>query len=170
MNEPIGDKAEKKPPTLGETLFLSGLCLAAGLFPLLIGLGVISGNVQAGPAGRAFAAIAGLVLILAGIMVFLRDMAGARNGENIPANALPWIRIGASFVGIASVAAFAGLCSIIAFGPFFSADMLSDMIRQMGSFGAAVFRIVNGVFALIFWYAAIYLIREKIRKSRARSQ
>jgi cellobiose-specific phosphotransferase system component IIC len=167
MNAANNTQPEKKPPSLGNTLFLCGLCFAAGLFPLLIGLGVISGNVQAGPAGRVLAAVAGLVFIFAGVMVFLRDMAGVQNNQDIPASAPRWIRFGANGVVIAIIACFAGLCSIIAFGPFFSADMLPDMTRQMGSFGAAIFRILMGIFAVIFWYVVIYLILDKIRKRGA---
>lgn len=170
MQEPTGDNPDKKPPTLAETLFLSGICVAVGLFPLLIGLGVISGNVETGPAGRLLAVVAGVVFIFAGIMVFLRDRGGARNREDIPASAPFWIRIGESIVGIAIVAAFACICSVIAFGPFFSADMLPDMTRQMSSFGAAVFRIANGAFALVFWYAAVYLALTKIRKANTGPQ
>jgi hypothetical protein len=163
MKEP-NNEANRKPPKLGETLFLCGLCFAAGLFPLLIGLGVISGNVEAGPIGRVFSVIACLVFIFAGVMVFLRDMAGVQNNQDIPESAPLWIRLGANFFVILIVAAFAGLCSIIAFGPLFSADMLQDMVRQMGSFTAAIFRIVNGIFALIFWYVVGYLIYSKATK------
>ncbi len=159
-NEPTPDQS---PPSLGNTIFMSGLCFAAGLFPLLIGLGVISGNVEAGPAGRLLAIVAGIVFILAGIMVLLRDTAGVRNNEAIPAHAPFWIRLGESFVGIATIAAFAGLCSIVAFGPFFSPDMLPDMIRQMGSAGAAIFRILMGAFAIVFWYIVAHLVLTKIR-------
>ncbi|MBX3513285.1 MAG: hypothetical protein KIT15_13275 [Xanthobacteraceae bacterium] len=165
MSEP--DKTGNRPPKLGETLFLSGLCLVCGIFPLLIGLGVISGNVKAGPAGRVLAVVAGFVFIFAGIMVFIRDRAGARNGEEIPATAPLFLRAAANIVSTTLVALFACVSSVIAFGPFFSPDMLPDMIRQMGAFGAAIFRILSGIFALIFWYAVFYLIRDKIRKHGA---
>ncbi|MCW5680751.1 MAG: hypothetical protein KF794_10770 [Xanthobacteraceae bacterium] len=164
MSEKPENNKNGRPPKLGETLFLSGLCFAAGLFPLLIGLGVISGNVEAGPAGRALAVVAGLVFIFAGIMVFVRDRAGARNGQDIPADAPLALRIGESILSVVLVALFACVCSVIAFGPFFSSALLADMTRQMGSFGAAVFRILMGGFAVLLWYAAIYLARSKLRK------
>jgi hypothetical protein len=163
MSEPAPRKPEGGPPTLGNTILLSGLCFAAGLFPLLIGLGVISGNVEAGPAGRALAIVAGLVLIFGGVMVVLRDSAGVRNNENIPASAPRWIRAGESLIGIAVIAAFAALCSIVAFGPFVSADMRSGMVQQMGTGGAALFRVVMGGFGIVFWYAAVWLAISKLR-------
>lgn len=167
MSEPDKDKTGNKPPKLAETLFLSGLCLVCGIFPLLIGLGVISGNVKAGPAGRVLAVVAGLAFIFAACMIFVRDRAGAKNNEEIPANAPRALRIGESILSVVLVALFACLSSVIAFGPFFSADMLTDMARQMGTFGAAVFRILSGIFALVFWYVVFYLIRDKVRKYRA---
>jgi len=168
MKDVNKDKQQEKPFSLGNTLFMSGLCFAAGLFPLLIGLGVISGNAEAGPAGRLFAIAAGLVFILCGIMVVLRDTAGVRNNQDIPESAPRWIRLGESVTGIAIIAAFALLCSVIAFGPSFSADMLPDMIRQMGSAGAAIFRTIMGGFALVFWCIVILLIRAKFRAISAK--
>lgn len=168
MNDVNKDKQEEKPFSLGNTLFMSGICFAAGLFPLLIGFGVISGNVEAGPSGRLFAIAAGLVFILGGIMVVLRDTAGVRNRQDIPATAPRWIRLGESLIGIAIIAAFAMLCSVVAFGPFLSADMLPDMIRQMGTFGAAIFRTVMGGLGLAFWYIVIHLVLAKLRGGPAR--
>jgi hypothetical protein len=163
MSEPAQRKPKEGPPALGNTILLSGLCFAAGLFPLLIGVGVISGNVEAGPAGRALAIVAGLVLIFGGVMVVLRDSAGVRNNETIPASAPRWIRAGESFIGIAVIAAFAALCSIAAFGPFVSADMKSGMVRQMGTVGSALFRVLMGGFGIVFWYAAVWLAISKLR-------
>jgi hypothetical protein len=165
MSEPAPRKPREGPPTLGNTILLSGLCFAAGLFPLLIGLGVISGNVEAGPGGRALAIVAGLVLIFGGVMVVLRDSAGVRNNETIPASAPRWIRAGESLTGIAVIAAFAALCSIVAFGPFFSAEMQSGMVRQLGTGGAAIFRVIMGGFGILFWYAAAYLAIAKLRSA-----
>lgn len=170
MNDANKDKQEEKPFSRGNTLFLSGICFAAGLFPLLIGLGVISGNVEAGPAGRLFAIAAGLVFILGGIMVVLRDTAGVRNSQEIPATAPRWIRFGESVIGIAIVAAFAMLCSVVAFGPFLSADMTADMTRQMGTLGAAIFRTIMGGFGLAFWYIVMHLVRAKLRGTPARAR
>lgn len=163
MNNADNNKQEEKPFSRGNTLFMSGLCFVAGIFPLLIGLGVISGNVEAGPAGRLFAIAAGLVFILCGIMVVLRDTAGARNNQEIPATAPRWIRLGESVTAIAIIAAFALLCSVIAFGPFFSAAMSADMIRQMGALGAAIFRTIMGGLGLAFWYIVMHLVRAKLR-------
>jgi arginine exporter protein ArgO len=170
MNEPKKENAGKKPPTRGETLFICGLCFAPAVFLILIGLGVVSGNVQAGTTGRILASAAGLVFFFAGVMVFMRDMAGVQNNEHIPVTAPLWIRAGESLVGIALIAAFASVSSLIALGPFFSADMFNDMRGQMGSFSAAIFRLINGAFALVLWYAAIYLVISKFKKRSGGTQ
>lgn len=159
----MNDTPQKQPPSLGNTLFMCALCILPAIFLILIGLGVVSGNVRAGPGGRALAFVAGLIFLFAGITIFMRDMAGVGNNENIPANAPLWIRIGESVMGIAIIAAFAAITGGIALIPFFSEDLLADMTRQMGSFGAAIFRIFNGILAVIFCYAVFHLTYSKAR-------
>jgi hypothetical protein len=163
MNPPQKNAPDKQPPSLGNTLFICGLCISSAIFLILIGLGVITGNVQAGPGGRALSFVAGLIFLFAGIAVFMRDMAGVRNNENIPASAPLWIRIGESVAGIAIIAAFAAIAGGIALGPFFSEDLHADMTRQMGGLGTAIFRIFNGIIAVIFCYAVFYLVHSKAR-------
>lgn len=152
-----------KPPSLGNTLFICALCILPAIFLILIGLGVVTGNVRAGPGGRALAFVAGLIFLFAGITIFMRDMAGVRNNETIPASAPLWIRIGESIAGIAIIAAFAAITGGIAFGPFISEDLHADMTRQMGSFGTTIFRFFNGVIAAILCYAVFYLVYNKAR-------
>jgi hypothetical protein len=163
MNEPNKPKSGEKPHSLGNTLFICILCIVPAIFLILIGLGVISGNVQTGPGGRALAFVAGAIFLFAGITIFMRDMAGVRNNEIIPASAPLWIRIGESVAGIAIIAAFAAIAGGIALGPFFSEDLHADMTRQMGGLGAAIFRIFNGIIAVIFCYAVFYLVHTKAR-------
>ncbi len=163
MTQPNQEKTSRKH-TRGETLFLCALCIIPGIVLVLLAFGIVSGNVTTGPAGRLLSLAAGLVFIFGGVMIFLRDSAGVKNNEEIPANAPRWIRLGEGFFGIAVIAAFALISSVIAFGPFFSSDMLPDLTRQLGGFGATLFRLISGAFALIFWYAVIYIIHDKTRK------
>ncbi len=163
MNQPNKTKPGGEPPSLGNTLFICGLCIFSAIFLILIGLGVISGNVQAGPGGRALAFVAGVIFLFAGITVFMRDMAGVGNNQNIPASAPLWIRIGESVAGIAIIAAFAAITGGIALIPFFSEDLHADMTGQMGGLGAAIFRVFNGVLAVIMCYAVFYLVYSKAR-------
>jgi hypothetical protein len=144
-------------PSLGNTLFISGLCIVMGAVAFLIGIGVIpSGNASPSASAKLLSIGAGLLFIFAGFTIITRDFAGARNGEEIPANAPFFLRLTSSLLNIVLIAIFAGVTSVIAFGPFFA-----------GGFGAVIFRIINGVFAIILWYAVIYLIYDKIRKRGA---
>jgi hypothetical protein len=154
-----------KPFSLGNTLFMSGLCLIMGTVVFLIGIGVIpSGDASPSAATRLLAIGTGLLFIFAGFTIIVRDLSGARNGEEIPANAPFYLKLTGSLLNVALLAIFASVMSVIAFGPLFAGGALPDMTTQMGGLGAAIFRIINGVFAIVFWYAVIYLIYDKIRK------
>jgi hypothetical protein len=165
MNEPV----EPERPSLGNTLFMSGICGVIGLCVLLIGLGVIPSN-DPNPSGaaRLMTAGAGMIFILGSLMVLVRDLSGARNNEDIPANAPLILRLGGSLISIAMIALFALVCSVIAFGPFFPGGALPDLTRQMGTAGAAIFRTIMGGLGLAFWYIVIHLVLAKFRGTRAR--
>jgi hypothetical protein len=168
MNEKNGQH-EDKPPSLGNTLFLSGLCIVMGGAVFLIGVGVIpGGSADPSASARLLAIGAGLLFIFAGFIVLVRDFGGAKDGQNIPANAPLLYRLGEQVLIIVLVAIFAMTSSVIAFGPFFAGGALPDLTRQMGSFGAFIFRTINGIFALIFWYIAIYLALAKVRKKNSK--
>lgn len=165
MNDPAGGEPNKPPFSLGNTLFMSGLCIVMGGVVFLIGIGIIpGGSADPSAAARVLAAGAGLLFIFAGFMIVVRDFSGAKNGEDIPANAPLLLRLGEQVLSIVLVAIFAVICSAIAFGPFFAGGALPDLTRQMGSFGAAIFRTVMGAFALLFWYIVIYLTYSKLKK------
>jgi len=165
MNQPDATPPEKAPPSLGNTLFLSGICILMGGVVFLIGIGVIpGGSADPSAAARLLAIGAGLLFIFAGFMVIVRDLGGARDKQELPASAPRLLRIGEQALSIILIAIFAITCSTIAFGPFFAGGMLPDLTRQMGSFGAAIFRLINGAFALVLWYAVIYLVISKLKK------
>lgn len=149
---PPGDK-----PSLGNTLFLAGACIGLGTIALLIGLGVIpSGNVKNTPASNLMAAGVGALFVFAGMMVLVRDFAGAKNNEDLPANAPAFLRYSASLLNILLLAVFATITSFVALG------VLPDMQRQLGAL-AILFRIFTGAFALLLWYGVIYLLIAKFR-------
>ena len=154
MNRPENDAPDKELPSPGNTLFMSGICIVMGAIVFLIGLGVIpSGDANPSSLARLLAVGAGLLFIFLGFTIAIRDFAGARNGEDIPASAPFFLRLSGSLLNIVLICIFAAVMSVIAFGPFFS-----------GSSGAATFRIISGAFAIVFWYAVIYLLYDKIRK------
>lgn len=168
MNEPA-KSGPQKPPSLGNTIFMSGICGVIGLCVLLIGFGVIPSN-DPNPSGaaRLMTIGAGLIFVFGGLMVLVRDLSGARNNEDIPASAPAILRFGGSAISIAMIAVFALVCSAIAFGPFFAGGELPDLTRQMGTIGAAIFRTVMGGLALAFWYIVIHLLLAKLRGTSAR--
>jgi hypothetical protein len=94
--------------------------------------------------------------MFAGMMVLVRDFAGAKNNEDLPANAPAFLRYSASLLNILLLALFAAITSYIAFG------MLPDLQRQLGG-PAILFRIFMGAFALLLWYGVIYLAFAKLK-------
>jgi hypothetical protein len=108
--------------------------------------------------------VGGLLFIFAGAMVFIRDRGGAKGRGEIPASAPFAFRFGEGLFQILLIALFAALCGTIAFGPFFVSGSLSDLERQMGNLGAAIFRIMNGGLSLMFCYIVAYLIYSKVKE------
>ncbi len=144
--------------SLGNTLFLGGACIGLGLLALLIGLGVIQGgNAKNSAASLLIAVGVGALFVFAGLMVIVRDLAGARNNEELPANAPALLRLSASILNILLLAVFATIASAVALGA------LPDFNQQLGALGI-FFRIFMGAFALLLWYGAVYLAMNKLRK------
>lgn len=149
---------EKKPPSLGNTLFLAGACIGLGTLSLLIGLGVIpSGNTTHTAASYLMAVGVGALFVFAGLMVLVRDFAGARNNEDLPANSPAFLRFSANLLNILLLAVFASVASVIAFGT------LPDMQRQLGGL-AILFRVFMGAFALLLWYGVLYLVLSTLKR------
>lgn len=145
---------DPKPPSFGNTLFLSGACIVLGSVALLIGLGVIpTGNARSTPGGSLIALAAGGLFVFAGLMVLVRDLGGARNNEELPADAPAFLRFSASLLNILLLAVFAAICSMVALGMVPGLPML--------------FRIFMGAFALLLWYGVIYLTLAKAKRGRA---
>lgn len=158
MSEPGNQPPSKEPPSLGNTLFLAGACIGLGTLALLIGLGVIpSGNTKHTAGSYLISAGVGALFVFAGLMVLVRDFAGARNNEDLPANAPAFLRFSASLLNIVLLAVFASIASYIAFGT------LSDLQRQLGGL-AILFRIFMSAFALLLWYGVIYLVLTKLKR------
>lgn len=147
--------ANNKPPSTGNTLFLSGACIALGSVALLIGLGVIPTANAGSTSGSSLiiALGAGALFVVLGLTVLVRDLGGARNNEELPADAPAFLRFSASLLNILLLAAFAAVCSIVALG----------MVPGL----AILFRVFMGAFALLLWYGVIYLTLAKLKRGRA---
>lgn len=130
-------------PPLSNTLMLSGGAIAVGLLAVLTGAGIIPTS-----SGRSlFTLAAGMVFIFAGLMVLVRDLAGAKNKEDLPANAPVFLRLSASILNVLLLGVVGALASAFALG--FVPD-------QLGASGMGL-RIIAGAFALILWYSVFYL-------------
>ncbi len=88
--------------------------------------------------------------------LIVRDLAGAKNREDLPESAPAVLRFSANLLNILLLAVFASVASIVAIGS------LPGLERQFGI--GIVFRIFMGAFALLLWYGAIYLAISKFRK------
>lgn len=155
MSQPMSDPSKERP-SLANTLFLGGACILLGTAALLIGLGIVpSGNADKTAGGGLLAVGAGAVFIFAGLMVIVRDLAGARNNEELPAGAPVFLRFSAGLLNILLLAVFAAVASAIALGTF------PDLQRQLGSL-AILFRLFTGAFALLLWYGVLYLAYTKM--------
>lgn len=159
MNQ-SGKNHPKEPPSLGNTLFLAGACIGIGTLALLIGLGAIpAGSAKNSASGNLMAIGVGTLFVFAGLMVLVRDFAGARNNEELPANAPAFLRTSASLLNILLLAVFAAISSFVAFGGLPS--------LQSGG-GAILFRAFLGAFALLLWYGVIYLVLAKLKRGTGR--
>lgn len=146
---------DQKPPSLGSTLFLGGACIAMGTFAFLTGGGFVpAGDTETSAASNLVAIGVGALFIFAGLMVIVRDLAGARNNEEMPANAPAFLRFSAGVLNILLLAVFAAIASAIAFG------MLSD--PGNGLLGL-LFRVCMGAFAILLWLGVIYLVFSKLK-------
>jgi len=152
-NEP----APKQKPSLGNTLFLGGACIGLGLLALLIGLGIFpSGSAERTAAGNLLSATVGVLFIFAGLMVFTRDFAGARNNEDLPAHAPAFLRFSANLLNVLLLAVFAAILSAAAFG----------LLPGMHGISGILLRVFTGAFALLLWYGVIYLAMSALKKRR----
>lgn len=154
MHDKTRPDPQKQPPSPGSTLFLSGACIGLGLLALLIGLGVIpSGSTKSTPGSNLIAIGAGALFVFGGLMILVRDFAGARNNEELPADAPAFLRFSASLLNILLLAVFAAVASIVALGAVPGVTFL--------------FRVFMGAFALLLWYGVIHLTLAKLKRGHA---
>ncbi len=155
MNSP----QHNRPPSLGSTIFLGGGSIAIGAVQLAIGWRDFPAVGDVNPSSAYLAAIAsGLLFVIVGLTVLVRDFAGARNKGELPANAPAFLRLSASLLNILLLAAIATVASVIALG------VLPGVEQQFGGFGI-FFRLLIGAFALLLWYGAGYLAISLLRRS-----
>jgi hypothetical protein len=158
---------QRNSPSFSFVTVIALIGTGAGIYFTLIGLGVISvpGGDDTLHAPLWIVVCAGLVFVLGGGAVVLRDAAGADpdTGE-LPRNAPHWVRIAQHLMALALYACFALIGTWIAFGP--GERAFSGTIAV----GPTLGRIVFGIGAVILWLtlvgSAISGGRKLLRRSR----
>jgi len=151
VNRVRNDLPKNELPSLSSTLFLGGGSVVLGIIQLAIGWRGMTAPGEAVTSSSDLAAIAsGALFVTVGLTVLARDFAGARNNEEVPENAPPFLRFAANLLNIVLLAIFAIIASVLASGALF------DLQPQLGSL-ATPFRIFMGALALVLWYGVARL-------------
>jgi hypothetical protein len=164
--DPEISMAEKRPTTKKEMLVIGLIAGGAGLFFVLVGLGIVSppGGKKSLQAPLWIVFCAGLTFLLAGGMLLLHLLSGAKPTDNdFPVNAPRWMRVVCHLAGVTVFASFAVIASWIAFAPgerVFSVSMpfFSGPASEM------VGRVAFGIGAIAMWLCTIAVFLSGTRK------
>ncbi len=158
-----------RPANRYEIILVGGLATAAGLYFLLVGVGVLP--VPGGP-GALHAplwviACAGLIFLFAGSAVLLQVTGKANASGALPPGAPFWLRAAQHLIVVGIFACFAMIGSWIAL--FGEARQFSGSLSFLGvglgvDTGVAVGRAAFGIGALICWIGTIALAVSATRK------
>jgi hypothetical protein len=139
------DPVNKDPPSAATVAFIGLVAGGAGLYFMLVGLGVAPApSKQHAPSWLVFAA--GLVFFLGAVGLILPHVAGVKtNGSELPHSAPRWLQVAQYLLMLSIFACFGAIGSWIAFGP--GPRVFSGTVPV----GAVVGRIVFGIGAVIVW-------------------
>jgi hypothetical protein len=178
MPQPIGNNrqadwvAMDKPQPLDKGLIAWGLLTAGlGVYPLLIGTGMVGVDPRSvhGPFWTATGA--GLIFTLVGISLVIRGITGAADSDGeLPKSAPWWLRFGYYLAGLAVVGSLAAIGSWVAFGSGPRAFSLSLPFVTMRDAGETIGRVAFGVGAVMTWLFLIAFAISGARKLFSRSQ
>ena len=107
-----------KPQSRDRGLITWGLLtVGIGLYPLLIGTGMVDVEPKSVHGPLWIATCAGLIFTLAGISLVIRGLTGAAASDGeLPQTAPWWLRVGYYLAGLAAVGGLAAIGSWVAFG------------------------------------------------------
>jgi hypothetical protein len=139
----------QEPPSAATVAFIALAAGGAGLYFMLVGLGVAPApSKQHAPSWLVFAA--GLVFFLGAVGIILPHIAGVKtNGRDLPPIAPRWLQVAQYLFTLSIFACFGAIGSWIAFGP--GPRVFSGTVPV----GAVVGRIMFGIGAVIVWLSFI---------------
>ena len=158
--------ADRRPATRKEMLVIGLIAGGAGLFFVLVGLGVVPppGEKKALHAPLWIVFCAGLTFLLGGGALLLHLLSGAKSpDDDFPADAPRWMRVVRYLVMVAIFTSFAVIGSWIALGPGDRAFSMSAPFFS-GPAGETVGRVAFGVGAIITWLCTIAVAVSGARK------
>jgi hypothetical protein len=164
--------ADKRPATRKEMLVIGLIAGGAGLFFVLIGLGIVPppGGTKALHAPLWVVFCAGLAFFLGGGALLLHVASGAKpTDDDFPAGAPRWMRVVRYLAMVAIFVSFAAIGSWVAFGPGERAFTVSVPFGS-GPAGDIVGRIAFGIGAIITWLCTIAVVVVGARKLRGRER
>jgi hypothetical protein len=158
----------------GGAVAMGVACIACGVMPILIGLGVVHASGEPSPAWVAIAA--GLMFVCGGLAVIL-DYAiagGVGPDGDLPPGTPFVIRVGNYALGLAIVGGLTSICGWVAFGSgpraFSSTLSLPFLLPQRWQSselsGRAVFGLATVLMAMMFVGCGIYGARRLVRQAR----
>jgi hypothetical protein len=156
----------KRPTTRKEMLVIGSIAGGAGLFFVLIGLGIVPppGGQKALHAPLWVVFCAGLAFFLGGGALLLHVASGAKpTDDDFPADAPHWMRVVRYLAMVAIFVSFAAIGSWVAFGPGERAFTVSAPFGS-GPARDIVGRIAFGIGAIITWLCAIAVVVVGARK------
>jgi hypothetical protein len=161
----------QQPATPREIRWIGAGAIAAGLYFILVGLGLLP--VPGGPRNLHgplwLVLLVGLVFFLAGIAMLVQVMGRASAGGDLPSDAPRWMRIVQYLIGVAIFGSFAMIGSWVAFGDG-PRTFSGNFLFFDGATNASIGRVAFGIGAAITWLATLAFAVSGARKLLRRSK
>lgn len=138
---------------------------AAGLYFVLVGIGVLPMPDGDSKSPGAIIVCAGLAFLFAGLTCFVRARAGMNDRQDdVPQSAPRWLKLSYRMLGIGATGALATIGTWIAIGSGPRAFSFSGQLFEMQTTGEVIGRTVFGLGAVIVWIYVIALTIGTVRK------
>jgi hypothetical protein len=158
--------SHKRPATKAEMLVIGMIAAGAGIFFMLVGLGVVPVPKKSLHAPLWVVFCAGVPFFLGGGALLMHLAAGGKPDErDLPRNAPYWMRVAQYLAMLTIFAAFAVIGSWIAFGPGERAISMS-MPFYSGPADELIGRTAFGIGAVITWLCTITVAVSGAKKLR----
>jgi hypothetical protein len=146
------------------TLIAGLLAAGMGIFPILIGLGVVPVDERSVHAPMWIAIAAGLMFLLAGISIAVGALQGASPSGELPENTGWWLRLFYYLLGLVVAGLLASIGSWVAFGRGDRSFGGTGMFLLSREANAVAGRIIFGFGAVLTWLCVLGLVVSGARK------